>query len=62
MGFMKKNNRNLSRHRIGEHNHLNRIKANKKLMDAEALREERLVKFNGLLALSEQYKRMNQYQ
>lgn len=62
MDFMKKNNRNPSRHRIGEHNHLNWIKAYSKLMNAGALKDERLVKVKGLLALSEQYKRKNQYQ
>ena len=62
MGFMEKNHRNPSRHRLEEHDMLNWLKANRKKMNAEGLNEPRLGKFKELLALSEKYKRINQYQ
>ena len=60
--FIETNHRNPSRHRIEEHDMLNWVKANRKLMNAGKLVEPRLGKFNELLLLSEQYKRINQYQ
>lgn len=62
MGFMEKNQRNPSRHRLEEHDMLNWLKANRKKMNAEELNEPRLGKFKELLALGEKYKRINQYQ
>ena len=62
MVFMEKNHWNPSRHRIEEHDMLNWVKANRKLMNAGRLKEERLEKFKDLLALAEEYKRKNQYQ
>ena len=41
---------------------LNWVKANRKRMNAGELKESRLGKFKELLALSEQYKRKNQYE
>lgn len=61
MDFIKANHRNPSRHRLEEHDMLNWMKATRKRMNAGELKEERLVKFKELLALSEQYKRKNQY-
>ena len=61
MEFMETNHRNPSRHRIEEHDMLNWLKANRKKMNAGELKEERLIKFKELLALSEQYRRVNQY-
>ena len=61
VGFIESNHRNPSRHRIEEHDMLNWLKANRKRMNAGELREPRLGKFKELLALSEQYKRKNQY-
>ena len=60
--FIKTNHRNPSRHRIDEHDMLNWVQANRKLMNAGELKEERLWKFKELLALCEEYKRVNQYQ
>ena len=60
--FIETNHRNPSRHRIEEHDMLNWVKANRKLMNAGELKEPRLSMFKKLLALSEQYKRKNQYQ
>lgn len=59
--FIKTNHRNPSRHRIEDHNMLNLLKANRKLMNAEALKEPRLSKFKELLLLVEENKRLNQY-
>ena len=59
--FIEENHRNPSKHRIEEHDHLNWLKANRKLMNANALKEPRLSKFKELLGLTEQYKHINQY-
>ena len=59
--FIKTNQHNPSRHRIEEHNMLNWLKANRKLMNAGELNEHRLGMFKTLLALCEQYRHINQY-
>ena len=61
MEFMEKNHRNPSRHRMEEHDMLNWLKANRKKMNAGELLEPRLGKFKELLALCEEYRRVNQY-
>lgn len=61
LGFMKSNHRNPSRHRLEEHDILNRLKATRKKMNAGELAEPRLGMFKKLLGLREQYKRKNQY-
>ena len=61
MEFMEREHRNPSKHRIEEHNMLNWIKANRKVMNAGKLKEERTKKLNKLLELIEDYKRVNQY-
>lgn len=61
MDFMETNHRNPSRHRLEEHDMLNWLKTTRKKMNAGELKEERFVKFKELLALSELYKRKNQY-
>ena len=60
--FIECNKRNPSRHRIEEHNMLNWVKANMKVMNKGEMKEERVVLFGQLLALIEQYKRKNQYE
>ena len=62
MGFLVENHRNPSRHRIEEHDHLNWLKANRKVMNAGKMKVERVEKFRKLLELTEQYKRKNQYE
>ena len=62
MGFLEENHRNPSKHRIEEHDMLNWLKVNRKVMNAGKLKPERVEKFRRLLELSEQYKRKNQYQ
>ena len=60
--FIKKNQRNPSKHRIEEHLMLNWVKANRKVMNAGKMKEERVKMFEKLQALMEEYKRVNQYQ
>jgi len=62
VGFIEANKRNPSRHRIEEHDMLNWLKANRKVMNAGKMRPERVEKFRKLLELTEQYKRKNQYE
>lgn len=62
MVFIKGYHRNPSKHRIEEHDMLNWLKANRKRMNAGLLKEQRLRMFKELLALSEQYRRKNQYE
>lgn len=59
--FIKTNHRNPSRHRIVEHDMLNWVKHNRKLMNAGTLKADRVEKFNQLLAMIEENKRVNQY-
>ena len=60
--FIEKNHRNPSRHNIEDHLALNWIKHNRKLMNAGALKPERVERFKELLALIEENKRVNQWQ
>ncbi len=60
--FIESNRRNPSRHRIEEHDHLNWLKANRKVMNAGKMKPERVEKFRKLLEMTEQYKRKNQYE
>ena len=62
MEFINTNHRNPSKYRIEEHNMLNWVKANRKLMNAGKLKVDRVGPFNKLLALMEDYKRKNQYE
>ena len=59
--FIEENHRNPSKYRIEEHDMLNWLKANRKAMNADGLRPERVEKFKELLALTEVYRRKNQY-
>lgn len=60
--FIESNKRNPSKHRIEEHDMLNWMKHQRKVMNAGELKEPRLSKFKELLELSEKYKHVNQYQ
>ena len=60
--FIEKNHRNPSKHRIEEHDMLNWVKQQRKLVNAGALKPERVEKFRKLLEMTEQYRRKNQYQ
>lgn len=60
--FIEFNKRNPSRHNPEERGcYCNWIHHNKKLMNSGKLRADRIEKFNELLALVEEYKRVNQY-
>ncbi len=59
--FIEENKRNPSKHRIEEHDMLNWVKANRKVMNGGNLKPKRVEMFNELLALMEQYKRVNQW-
>jgi len=59
--FIETNHRNPSRHRIEDHDMLNWLKANRKLMNADALKEPWLSKFKELMMLVGKNKRKNQY-
>ena len=62
VAFIQTNHRNQSKHRIEEHDMLNWLKANRKKLNADGLKPERVEKFKELLALSEVYRRKNQYE
>lgn len=62
MDFMEKSHRNPSRHRLEEHDVLNWVKANRKLLNAGKMKEERLVMFEALLEVGEKIRRKNQYE
>ena len=59
--FVKENRRNLSKYELSERRLFTWMKHNRKLMNAGELKEPRLSMFKELLALSEQYKRKNQW-
>jgi len=62
IGFIETNHRNPSKHRIEEHDMLNWVKANRKVLNAGKMKPERVERFKELLALMEQYRRKNQYE
>ena len=62
VGFIEVNHRNPSKYRIEEHDYLNWLKANRKALNAGKMKPERVEKFKELLALSERYRRKNQYE
>lgn len=59
--FIEENHRNPSKHRIEEHDMLNWVKQQRKLLNAGKLKEERIEAFKRLLKLIEENKRINQY-
>lgn len=59
--FIETNHRNPSKHRIEEHDMLNWLKANRKALNAGKMKSDRVERFKELLAMMEQYKRVNQY-
>ena len=60
--FIETNKRNPSKYRIEEHDMMNWLKANRKVLNAEKMKPERVEKFKELLALTEQHRRKNQYE
>lgn len=59
--FIEANKRNPSKYVDSERGLRNWVKQQKKLMNAGALKEQRLKMFNELLELGERYRRVNQY-
>ena len=59
--FIESNHRNPSKHRIEEHDMLNWLKANRKVMNKGEMKPERVEMFSRLLELTERYRRKNQY-
>ena len=59
--FIETNKRNPSKHRIEEHDMLNWLKANRKVLNAGKMKPERVEKFEKLQELMEGCKRVNQY-
>ena len=55
LDWMKANKRNPSKHRIEEHDYINWIKYNRKIIKAGKMKEDRLPLFNQLLSLMEEY-------
>ena len=60
--FIKKNHRNPSKHRIEEHDMLNWVKQQRKLVNAGELKTERMEAFKRLMEIWEENKRKNQYE
>ncbi len=59
--FIETNHRNPSKHRIEEHDMLNWLKVNRKVLNAGRMKPERMERFKALLVLMEKYKRVNQH-
>lgn len=62
LGFLEENHQNPSKHRIEEHDMLNWLKANRKVMNAGKMRPERIERFRELLEMTELYRRKNQWE
>ena len=62
MAFIESNHRNPSKHRIEEHDMLNWVKANRKVLNAGKLKPERVEAFKRLMEMMEQYRRKNQWE
>ena len=59
--FINTNHRNPSKHRIEEHDMLNWVKQQRKLVNAGCMKPERMEKFKELLGKIEENRRVNQY-
>jgi hypothetical protein len=62
MAFIESNHRYPSKHRIEEHDMLNWLKANRKVLNSGRLKEERVEAFKRLMEMMEQYRRVNQWE
>ena len=60
--FIEENKRNPSKHRIEEHDMLNWVKQQRKLVNAGALKAERVEAFKRLMEIWEENKRKNQWE
>ena len=62
MEFIEEKHWNPSKHRIEEHDMLYWVKQQRKLLNAGALKEDRVERFKELMELCDKYRRKNQYQ
>ena len=62
MEFIKTHHQNTSRHCVEEHDCLNWLKANRKVMNTGKMKPDRVWKFENLLELCEEYRKKNQYE
>ena len=60
--FIEENKRNPSKHRIEEHDMLNWVKHQRKLVNAGELKPERMEAFKRLMEIWEENKRKNQWE
>lgn len=60
--FIEENKRNLSKYNLEERRLFTWLKHNRKQMNQGLLKAEREERFRELLAITEQYKRKNQYE
>ena len=61
LAFMDREGRNPSKHRIEEHDMLNWLKANRKLVNAGKMKEDRMILFEKLVEMRKRVRRVNQY-
>ena len=61
LAFMDREGRNQSKHRIEEHDMLNWLKANRKLVNAGKMKEDRMILFEKLVEMRKRVRRVNQY-
>ena len=62
VSFIEINHRNPSKYRAEEHDMMNWLKVNRKVLNAGKMKPERVEKFKELLAMMEQHRRKNQYE
>ena len=62
VSFIETNHRNPSKYVAEDRDMLNWVKANRKALNAGKMKLERVEKFKELLALTEQYRRKNQWE
>ena len=62
MGFVELKHQNPSKHRSEEHDMLNWLKANGKVLNAGKMMEERVEAFKRQMEMMEKYRRKNQYE
>lgn len=60
--FIEENHRNPSKYNLEERLMIHFLKRNRKLLNADALSEDRREKFFALLELCEKYRRVKQYE
>lgn len=60
--FIETNHRNPSKYRIEEHDMLNWVKQQRKVMSAGKMKEERVERFKELMELCDKFRRKNQYE